>query len=80
VSRWPHVLRTRVVAAGAWLARDSDPVFGVKDSLTVEFVIHESQADAEKYGRSTPFYTVDYDFVLVPGETSNQVEFSAGRA
>jgi len=59
---------------------DSDAVFGVKDSLTVEFVIHESRADAKKYGRSTPFYTVDYDFVLVPGETSNQVNFSAGRA
>ena len=44
---------------------NSDAVFGVKDSLTVEFVIHESPADARKYGRSTPFYTVDYDFVLV---------------
>ncbi len=59
---------------------NSDAVFGVKDSLTVEFVLHESPEDAEKYGRSIPFYTVDYDFVLVPGETRNQVEFSAGRA
>lgn len=58
----------------------SDAVFGVKDSLTVEFVIRESRADAEKYGRLTPFYTVDYDFVLVPGATSKQVAFSAGRA
>lgn len=39
----------------------SDAVFGVKDSLTVDFVIHESRADSEKYGRSTPFYTVDYE-------------------
>ena len=59
---------------------DSDAVFGVKDSLTVEFVLHESAADAEKYGRPVPFYTVDYDFVLVPGETRNEVVFSAGRA
>jgi len=59
---------------------NSDAVFGVKNSLTAEFVLHESPADVEKYGRSTPFYTVDYDFVLVPGETGHQVEFSAGRA
>ncbi|HZC34749.1 MAG TPA: dioxygenase [Chthoniobacterales bacterium] len=45
---------------------NSDAVFGVKDSLIVEFVLHESQEDAEKYGRSAPFYTVDYNFILVP--------------
>jgi protocatechuate 3,4-dioxygenase beta subunit len=58
----------------------SDAVFGVKDSLIVEFVLHESEADAEKFGRPVPFYTVDYDFVLVPGETRDEVKFSAGRA
>lgn len=59
---------------------DSDAVFGVKESLTVEFVLHESAADAKQYGRPVPFYTVDYDFVLVPGEARNDVDFSAGRA
>lgn len=59
---------------------DSDAVFGVKDSLTVDFVLHQSTDDAEKYGRPVPFYTVDYDFVLVPGETQDDVKFSAGRA
>jgi protocatechuate 3,4-dioxygenase beta subunit len=59
---------------------DSDAVFGVKDSLTVDFVLHQSTDDAEKYGRPVPFYTVDYDFVLVPGETQDEVKFSAGRA
>ena len=59
---------------------DSDAVFGVKDSLTVDFVLHESTDDTEKYGRPVPFYTVDYDFVLIPGETQDEVRFSAGRA
>jgi len=59
---------------------DSDAVFGVKDSLTVDFVRHESPDDAAKYGRPVPFYTVDYDFVLVPGKTQDEVRFSAGRA
>ena len=59
---------------------ESDAVFGVKESLIVEFELHDSPADAEKFGRSIPFYTADYDFVLVPGETRNDVVFSAGRA
>jgi hydroxyquinol 1,2-dioxygenase len=59
---------------------ETDAVFGVKDSLTIEFVLQESTAAAEKYGRPVPFYTVDYDFVLVPGETRSDVVFSAGRA
>jgi hydroxyquinol 1,2-dioxygenase len=59
---------------------DSDAVFGVKESLTVDFVLHESAEEAEKYGRTAPFYTADYDFVLVPGETREEIKFSAGRA
>ena len=59
---------------------DSDAVFGVKDSLIVDFVVHESVEDAEKYGRPVPFCTANYDFVLVPGETQEEVKFSAGRA
>jgi hydroxyquinol 1,2-dioxygenase len=59
---------------------NSDAVFGVKDSLIVDFVLHESAEDAEKYGRPGPFFTANYDFVLVPGETRDEVKFSAGRA
>jgi protocatechuate 3,4-dioxygenase beta subunit len=58
----------------------SDAVFGVKDSLIANFVLHESADDAEKYGRPVPFFTANYDFVLVPGETPQEVKFSAGRA
>lgn len=59
---------------------NSDAVFGVKDSLVVEFVPHDSQEDAAQYGRPAPFFTANYDFVLVPGETHDEVKFSAGRA
>ena len=59
---------------------DTDAVFGVKDSLITEFVRRESAQDAEKFGRPVPFYTANYDFVLVPGTTQNEVKFSAGRA
>jgi catechol 1,2-dioxygenase len=59
---------------------NSDAVFGVKDSLVVEFVRHESSEDATRYGRPAPFYTVNYDFVLVPGANRDEVKFSAGRA
>jgi hypothetical protein len=55
-------------------------VFGVKDSLIVDFTRHESEADGRKYGRKPPFYTAEYDFALVPGSTKHDVKFSAGRA
>jgi len=45
---------------------DSDAVFGVRGSLIVPFVRHESAAEAARLNVSTPFYTVDYDFVLEP--------------
>jgi hydroxyquinol 1,2-dioxygenase len=45
---------------------DSDAVFGVRNSLVVEFVRHESAEAAAKYGLTPPFYTVEYDFVLKP--------------
>ncbi|MBV8102943.1 MAG: 6-chlorohydroxyquinol-1,2-dioxygenase [Verrucomicrobia bacterium] len=59
---------------------DSDAVFGVKESLIAEFVLHESTADAAAYGRPTPFYTVNYDFVLASGQAREEIMFSAGRA
>jgi hydroxyquinol 1,2-dioxygenase len=59
---------------------DSDAVFGVKDSLVVDFVLHESAQDAERYGYPIPFYTLEYDFVLVEGKTQSEVKFSAARS
>ncbi|HEY3345229.1 MAG TPA: hypothetical protein VGJ97_09895 [Anaerolineaceae bacterium] len=58
-------LVTQIFAAGdAYLG--SDAVFGVRDSLVVEFIKNESRGDAARYGFKAPFYTVDYDFVLKP--------------
>jgi hydroxyquinol 1,2-dioxygenase len=45
---------------------DSDAVFGVRESLVVPFVRHESADEAARLNVSAPFYTVDYDFVLEP--------------
>jgi hydroxyquinol 1,2-dioxygenase len=45
---------------------ESDVVFGVKDSLVVEFKRNESEADAQKVGLKAPFYSAGYDFVLRP--------------
>lgn len=47
---------------------DSDAVFGVKNSLLCKFVRHESEQEATAYKVSVPFYTVEYDFVLVPAK------------
>jgi len=43
---------------------DSDAVFGVRESLIVPFVRHESADEAARMNVSAPFYVVDYDFVL----------------
>ncbi len=43
---------------------ESDVVFGVKDSLIVDFKRNESQAEAQKLGLMAPFYRASYDFVL----------------
>jgi hydroxyquinol 1,2-dioxygenase len=45
---------------------DSDAVFGVRGSLVVPFVLHQSADQAPPLNVSVPFYTVDYDFVLEP--------------
>jgi hydroxyquinol 1,2-dioxygenase len=45
---------------------DTDAVFGVRESLVVKFVRHESEEEGERLNVSAPFYTVDYDFVLEP--------------
>ena len=43
---------------------DRDAVFGVRASLTVPFVRHESAEAAAPYAIRAPFYAVDFDFRL----------------
>ena len=43
---------------------DTDAVFGVKDSLIIDFVHHDDPAAAEKLGLANPYFTVEHDFVL----------------
>ena len=45
---------------------ESDAVFGVKDSLIVDFKRSDSAAEAQKVGLKAPFYRASYDFVLRP--------------
>lgn len=45
---------------------DADAVFGVRDSLAVEFKATTSEAEATRYGLKSPFLTVEYDFRLRP--------------
>lgn len=45
---------------------DSDAVFGVRESLVVDFVKHEAEEQAAQYGVRAPFYAAHYDFVLEP--------------
>ena len=44
----------------------SDAVFGVKDSLIVDFARTDSQAEAERFGMRAPFFRAHYDYVLKP--------------
>ena len=43
---------------------DSDVVFGVKNSLVVEFIRHDSREEAATRNIAAPFYTIEYDFGL----------------
>ena len=43
---------------------DSDAVFGVKESLIVEYKINDNNKDIEKRGFSGSFYEGTYDFVM----------------
>jgi catechol 1,2-dioxygenase len=45
---------------------DSDAVFGVKDSLIVDFVRHDDAGEISERGVAEAFYTAEYDFVLEP--------------
>jgi catechol 1,2-dioxygenase len=43
----------------------SDAVFGVKDSLIVDFQEHAARdTAAEQFGMTPPFVTAEFDFVL----------------
>ena len=44
---------------------DGDAVFGVRDSLRVDFNDSDDQAEATTFGVETPYKKVDFDFVLV---------------
>ena len=56
----------------------TDVVFGVKDSLVVEFKRSDSEAEAKKVGLAAPFYAASYDFVLSPaGKAPQQKLISA---
>jgi protocatechuate 3,4-dioxygenase beta subunit len=50
---------------------DSDAVFGVKGSLVVNFVRHDSTAEAAARGVPAPFHSVAYDFVLTPARPAS---------
>ena len=52
---------------------DSDAVFGVKDSLVVEFKESSDEATASKFGVPTPFYDVEFNFVLDTALQQNAV-------
>jgi hydroxyquinol 1,2-dioxygenase len=51
---------------------ESDAVFGVKDSLIVDFKRSESQTEAQKVGLKAPFYSASYEFVLRPAGKAKQ--------
>jgi catechol 1,2-dioxygenase len=44
---------------------ESDAVFGVKDSLIVPFVYRDDPEGAAQRGLANPYYTAEYDFVLI---------------
>ena len=43
---------------------ERDAVFGVRESLVVRYVRHDSTADAAPWKIAAPFFTVDFDFRL----------------
>jgi len=44
---------------------ESDAVFGVRDSLIVDFVPTDDPATAARLGLANPYYAASHDFVLV---------------
>jgi hydroxyquinol 1,2-dioxygenase len=67
VSAEGHVpLTTHLFARGARYL-DSDAVFGVRDSLIVDYERHEPGTGPDGRPLAQPYYTVRYDFRLAPG-------------
>ena len=62
-----ETVTTHVFAAGDEHL-DSDAVFGVKESLIADFTRHEPGTAPDGTRTTAPFYTVGYDFVLVPSQ------------
>jgi protocatechuate 3,4-dioxygenase beta subunit len=60
-----HRLVTHIFKAGDEYL-DSDAVFGVKESLIVDFARNDDPEAADRLGFDRPFYEVAYDFVLAP--------------
>lgn len=48
---------------------ESDAVFGVKDSLIIDFTLNDDPVRAKELGVANPFYTAEHDFVLVGADT-----------
>jgi len=57
---------------------ESDVVFGVKNSLVIEFKRNDSEVAAKKVGLSAPFYAAGYDFVLRPAVAASQQKAASG--
>lgn len=56
----------------------SDVVFGVKESLVVDFKRIDSEVEAGRVGLASPFYAASYDFVLsTAGKARQQKTISA---
>jgi catechol 1,2-dioxygenase len=60
-----HPLTTQIYfEGGEWV--DDDCVGGVKDDLVARLEKHDDPVDYRQRGFGEPYYTVNYDFVLVP--------------
>jgi hydroxyquinol 1,2-dioxygenase len=58
----------------------SDAVFGVKESLIVDFTESSSAAEAEKFGMQPPIFRAHYDFVLKPARSAAPAQHEARAA
>jgi protocatechuate 3,4-dioxygenase beta subunit/peroxiredoxin len=56
----------------------SDAVFGVKPSLVVHYDRIDTPAALKAAGRTEPYWDLEYDFILTPGQATS-VGFSTGR-
>ena len=53
---------------------DNDAVFGVKDSLVINWGRNDSQEKAEKLDIASPFYEIEFDVVLNPAVAAAQAQ------